>query len=201
QWLPGCAGVESPRPLRKGVRFKARFGNRETEFEVVDFAPPTAFGLVERGERNGWKTLFRLDETAGSTAVTVRDVWAPRSVIAWLRGRLREKRQVGASPRRTWQTCASWQRRRPSNAAPISCAGSTGASDRFVSSATTTWESRSNPNTAVPPTALPPWNAQWCPRLSVLKNQPIPYPVSSPALVRCEVNSRSSVSRRRNPGA
>jgi len=94
QWLPGCAGVESPRPLRKGVRFKARFGNRETEFEVVDFAPPTAFGLVERGERDGWKTLFRLDETAGSTAVTVRDVWAPRSVIAWLRGRLREKRQV-----------------------------------------------------------------------------------------------------------
>src|SRR2546425_2575196 len=66
QWLPGCGGVESPVPLRKGVRFKARFGNRETEFEVVDFAPPTAFGLVERGERNGWKTLFRLDETAGT---------------------------------------------------------------------------------------------------------------------------------------
>ena len=94
QWLPGCGGVESPVPLKKGVRFKARFGNRVTEFEVVDFAPPTAFGLVERGERDGWKTLFRLDETAGSTALTVRDVWAPRSVIAWLRGRLREKRQV-----------------------------------------------------------------------------------------------------------
>src|SRR2546427_1725342 len=65
-----------------------------TEFEVVDFTPPTTFGWVERGERNGWKTFFRLDPTAESTAVTVRDVWAPRSLVAWLRGRLFEKRRV-----------------------------------------------------------------------------------------------------------
>jgi len=81
QWLPGCGGVESPVPLRKGVRFKARFGNRETEFEVVDFAPPTAFGLVERGERDGWKTLFRLDETAGSSPT--------RSIISSTRAAMR----------------------------------------------------------------------------------------------------------------
>src|SRR5881409_1886988 len=57
-----------------------------------------------------------------------------------------------------------------SNAASISRAGSSGASDRFVRIATTKRESRSRPNTAVPPTAPPPWNAQRCPRLSVLRN-------------------------------
>src|SRR2546425_5096239 len=56
EWLPGCAGTQSDKPLRKGVRFKVRFGQRMTEFEVVDFTPPTTFGWVERGERNGWKT-------------------------------------------------------------------------------------------------------------------------------------------------
>jgi len=71
-----------------------RFGERTTEFEVVDFTPPTTFGWVERGGRNGWKTFFRLDPSAQSTAVTVRDVWAPRTLIAWVRGRLFEKRRV-----------------------------------------------------------------------------------------------------------
>src|SRR6266571_4704566 len=93
EWLPGCAGTQSDKPLRKGVRFKVRFGQRMTEFEVVDFTPPTTFGWVERGERNGWKTFFRLDPTAESTAVTVRDVWAPRSLVSWLRGRLFEERR------------------------------------------------------------------------------------------------------------
>src|SRR2546430_11571478 len=96
EWLPGCAATQSDKPLRKGVRFKVRFGERTTEFEVVDFTPPTTFGWVERGERNGWKTFFRLDRTAQSTAVTVRDVWAPRSLVAWLRGRLFEKRRVNS---------------------------------------------------------------------------------------------------------
>src|SRR5256885_6562667 len=94
QWLPGCGGTQSDKPLRKGVRFKVRFGERTTEFEVVDFTPPTTFGWVERGERNGWKTFFRLDPSAESTAVTVRDVWAPRSLISWLRGRLLAERPL-----------------------------------------------------------------------------------------------------------
>src|SRR2546429_9304433 len=72
EWLPGCAGTQTDKPLKKGVRFKVRFGERTTEFEVVDFTPPTTFGWVERGERNGWKTFFRLDPSAASTAVTVR---------------------------------------------------------------------------------------------------------------------------------
>src|SRR3989442_9889345 len=95
EWLPGCAGTQSDKPLRKGVRFKVRFGERTTEFEVVDFTPPTTFGWVERGERNGWKTFFRLDPSAESTAVTGRDVWAPGSLLAWARGRLFGKRPGG----------------------------------------------------------------------------------------------------------
>ncbi|PYO12959.1 MAG: hypothetical protein DMD31_14735 [Gemmatimonadetes bacterium] len=94
QWLPGCDGVQSDVPLRKGVRFKARFGGRQTEFEVVDFSPPTTFGWVERGERKGWKTFFRLDASAGATAVTIRDVWTPQGFGAWVRGRFLDKRRV-----------------------------------------------------------------------------------------------------------
>lgn len=93
-WLPGCSGIESAGPLRRGARFKVRFGPRVTEFEVVDFSPPTTFGWVERGARVGWKTFFRLDRVTGSTALTVRDVWAPRSALAWLRGRLFDRRRV-----------------------------------------------------------------------------------------------------------
>src|SRR5438552_10458705 len=98
EWLPGCGGTQSDKPLRKGVRFKVRFGQRMTEFEVVDFAPPTTFGWVERGGRNGWKTFFRLDPSAQSTAVTVRDVWAPRTLIAWLRSRIFEKARAHCPP-------------------------------------------------------------------------------------------------------
>src|SRR2546430_17165371 len=94
QWLPGCDGVQSAGPLRKGARFTPRFGARQTEFEVVDFAPPSPFGWVERGQRKGWRTFFRLDASAGSTAVTIRDVWTPRSVGGWLRGRFLEKRKA-----------------------------------------------------------------------------------------------------------
>ncbi len=94
EWLPGCSGVETEAPLKKGARFKPRFGTRLTEFEVVDFAPPNTFGWVERGQRRGSKTFFRLDFVGGSTAVTLRDVWTPPSLGAWLRAQLLPKRNV-----------------------------------------------------------------------------------------------------------
>ena len=93
-WLPACTGVEYEAPLRRGARFTAHFGERITEFEVVDFVPPATFGLAERGERTGCKTFFRLDGKSGSTALTIREVWMPRSLGAWLRGHLREKRDA-----------------------------------------------------------------------------------------------------------
>ena len=48
---------------------------------------------LERGGRKGWKTFFRLDAVGGSTTITSRAVWIPHSFVAWLRGRLIEKRK------------------------------------------------------------------------------------------------------------
>jgi len=93
-WLPGCTAVEYEGPLKQGARFQARFGERVTEFEIVDFTPPTTFGWVERGERKGCKTFFHLEGDRGSTSVTIRDVWIPQSLYASLRGRFLHKRQV-----------------------------------------------------------------------------------------------------------
>jgi uncharacterized protein YndB with AHSA1/START domain len=92
-WLPGCTGVQSGGPLQKGARFTVRFGVRQTEFEIVDFVRPATFGWVERGGRKGWKTFFRLDAVGGSTTITIRAVWIPHAFLAWLRGRLIEKRR------------------------------------------------------------------------------------------------------------
>ena len=93
-WLPGCVGVETQGPLRKGARLHVRFGERLTEFEIVDFTPPATFGWLERGQRQGWRTFFRLDRTDQATALTVQAVWMPRSLLARLRGRFLEKRNV-----------------------------------------------------------------------------------------------------------
>jgi uncharacterized protein YndB with AHSA1/START domain len=94
KWLPGCDAVESPGPLRKGARFTARFGERTSEFEIVDFSAPATFGWTERGQRKGTKLFLRLDVTGGTTAVTIREIWTPRGVLAWVRGRFFERRQV-----------------------------------------------------------------------------------------------------------
>lgn len=94
QWLPGCDALEGDVPLKKGARLKARFGQRMAEFEIVDFAPPATIGWVERGQRNGSKLFLRLDASGATTAVTVREVWTPRSFVAWVRGRFFERRRV-----------------------------------------------------------------------------------------------------------
>jgi uncharacterized protein YndB with AHSA1/START domain len=94
KWLPGCDAVESAVPLKKGVRFTARFGDRTSEFEIVDFAAPATFGWRELGQRKGTKLFLRLDATGTTTAVTIREVWTPRSFLAWVRGRFFERRQV-----------------------------------------------------------------------------------------------------------
>jgi len=93
-WLPGCVSVQSNGPFRKGSRLQVRFGERLTEFEIVDFTPPATFGWFERGQRHGWRTFFRLDRTGEATALTVRAIWMPHSFLAALRGRFLEKRDV-----------------------------------------------------------------------------------------------------------
>ena len=94
KWLPGCDGVEAAGPLKKGARFTARFGQRKSEFEIVDYAAPATFGWTERGERKGTKLFLRLDVTGATTAVTIREVWTPRGFLGWVRGRFFERRQV-----------------------------------------------------------------------------------------------------------
>ena len=94
EWLPGCGAVQSDGPLRKGTRFRARFGARLTEFEIVDFHRPQTFGWAERGQRQSSKVFFRLDATGGggATAVTIQEIWTPASVGGWVRGRLLPRR-------------------------------------------------------------------------------------------------------------
>ena len=98
-WLPACDDVyvQSAGALVKGARLIVRFGERVTAFEVVDLVPPRTFGWIERGLRQGTKTFFRLDPGSTGTAVTIREVWTPVTFRAWLRARLRPKRDV---PRR-----------------------------------------------------------------------------------------------------
>ena len=91
-WLPGCQAVVTDGPVEKGSRVRAQFGKRVTEFEVVDYAPPHRFGWTERGWRQGWKLWFRLDAADRATAVTVCEVWAPRSFRTWLLARLFPRR-------------------------------------------------------------------------------------------------------------
>ena len=93
-WLPDCTGVEYEAPLRRGARFTARFGHRVTEFEVVDLNPGHTFGWVEYGQRIGAKVFFRLDQAGEATSITIQIVWKPRSLLAWIRGRLFSKRNV-----------------------------------------------------------------------------------------------------------
>ncbi len=87
-WLPGCDAAVAEGPLKRGDRFRVRFGRRPTEFEIVDFTPPYRFGWVEQGARKGAETLFRLDFTGAATRVTIRERWMPQSLGAWVRGRL-----------------------------------------------------------------------------------------------------------------
>ena len=94
QWLPGCTVVETHGPLKQGTRLTVHFGERVTEFDIIDFTPPTTLGWEERGGRNGSKTLIQLEAVRGSTRITVRHVWAPASLVAWWRGHVLVKRRV-----------------------------------------------------------------------------------------------------------
>lgn len=92
EWLPGCGGAVSDAPIDRGVRLRARFGRRVTEFEIVDYAPPYRFGWVERGQRRGWRVWFRLTAAESGTTLTLCEVWAPASLSAWVWGHVIRRR-------------------------------------------------------------------------------------------------------------
>jgi uncharacterized protein YndB with AHSA1/START domain len=95
-WLPGCRSAKGSGPLKKGARFtidlRTPLRTRAIQIEVIEFIPPTTFGWAEVGR--GTKTFFKLQFGGGSTAVTMKHIWAPRGMAAWLRGALFRRRQL-----------------------------------------------------------------------------------------------------------
>ena len=89
-----ATGVEAECPLKRGARLTVRFGERVTGLEITELSAPTSFGWEEDGARRGSKTLFQLEAVGGSTRITVRHWWTPRSFLAWVRGRVLVKRRV-----------------------------------------------------------------------------------------------------------
>jgi uncharacterized protein YndB with AHSA1/START domain len=92
EWLPGCEGAHSDKPVEKGTRIQARFRARIAEFEVTDYTPSNSFGWAERGQRRSSTVGFRLYAVGGSTTVAVREVWTPTSLATWVWGRLVSRR-------------------------------------------------------------------------------------------------------------
>ncbi len=94
QWLPAARAVEAIAPLKKGSRLRIVFDTREAEIEIVDHNPPTVFGWSERAGRRAWRTYFRLEFAGGSTHLTVQQVWQAPSLLAWIKVKLRQHRNV-----------------------------------------------------------------------------------------------------------
>jgi len=94
QWLPAARAVEAVGPLKKGSRLRVVYDTREAEIEVVDFNQPSVFGWSERSGRRMWRTFFRLEFAGASTRLTVQTVWQAPSLIAWIKVKLRQSRNV-----------------------------------------------------------------------------------------------------------
>ena len=105
EWLPMCESVDAHGPVRRGARLKVHFGDkRGTEFEIVDYHEPNTFGWVEHGGREGAKTFFRLDFAGSATVVTMKDIWRPPGLIAWLKASLFPKRNTKRQMDRAMQS-------------------------------------------------------------------------------------------------
>lgn len=95
-WLPGCGGAVSDGPIRQDSQIRVRFGSKVALLQVVDYAPPLRFGWTERSPRIGWRLWFRLSESTSGTSLTICEVWEPRSVAAWVRGRVLGRRRMSS---------------------------------------------------------------------------------------------------------
>jgi uncharacterized protein YndB with AHSA1/START domain len=94
-WLPGCYAVGGSPMIYKGARLLVRFGPRTTSFRITDFNPPSAFGWAEEeGARSGAKTFFHLGFAGGTTAIQMKHIGAPQTLGAWLKARLRDRRDA-----------------------------------------------------------------------------------------------------------
>jgi len=78
-----CGVFRARAGFKRAARFTARFGDRLAEFEIVDFIPTQDSGVGGTRQRTSSNTSFRLDSAGAATAVTIREVWTPRSLGAW----------------------------------------------------------------------------------------------------------------------
>jgi len=98
-WLPNCtAAVPGPSKKGKGDRHRIHFerGGRKADavIEVIEFVPPTTYAWVEIIHRRGAKTFFKLEFQGGATRITMKHVWAPSGLRAWLLGHFYRRRSA-----------------------------------------------------------------------------------------------------------
>ena len=91
-WLPGCYAVGGSPMVYKGAQLLVRFGLRTTALEITDFVPPTSLGWAELGARAGSKTFFQLGFAGATTAIKMKHISTFSSLRAWLRAKLKNRR-------------------------------------------------------------------------------------------------------------
>ena len=99
EWLPNCtAAVPSPTKKGKGDRHRLHFerDGRKADcvIEVIDFVPPTTYAWVEIVHRRGARTFFKLQFQGGATRITMKHVWTPSGLRAWLLGHFYRRRSA-----------------------------------------------------------------------------------------------------------
>ena len=98
-WLPNCTAAV-PGPTRKGkgdrhrIHFERSGRKADAVIEVIEFVPPTTYAWVEIVHRRGAKTFFKLEFQGGTTRITMKHVWAPSGLRAWLLGHFYRRRSA-----------------------------------------------------------------------------------------------------------
>jgi hypothetical protein len=62
------------------------------EIEVIDYNPPYTYGWVEIRRRAGSRTFFALQFQGGATKITMKHIWEPKGLRAWLLGQFYRRR-------------------------------------------------------------------------------------------------------------
>ena len=99
EWLPNCTATV-PGPTRKGkgdrhhIHFERDGRKADAVIEVIEFVPPTTYAWVEIIHRRGAKTFFKLEFQGGATRITMKHIWAPSGLRAWLLGHFYRRRSA-----------------------------------------------------------------------------------------------------------
>ena len=99
EWLPGCQSVKpAPKLTGRGDRHRIHFerNGRKADcvIEVIEFTRPTTYAWVEIVHRRGAKTFFKLEFQGGTTRITMKHIWNPSGLRAWLLGHFYRRRSA-----------------------------------------------------------------------------------------------------------